>query len=729
MGPVMNLARDPTAGRSYEAFSEDPTLSGILCSEYCAGVQETRIGICPKHMVCNDKEDYRMTLNVRVSERALREIYLKPFMLVSKNCDPAMFMTSYSRLNGQFCSENTHLLQEILRDEWNFKGAFVSDWYGCMSTVDSVKNGLSLEMPGPAVWRGQLIELALFHNQLKLSDVDSRVKEVLTAVKYAIHSGIPERAPEGMKDDDETTAAIRQSAREAMVLLKNKNHILPLSKDKKVLLIGQACAIPTYSSGGCTSAVPYRAISPFQGFSDLFSNGVEYVLGAPNRRTLPSLATFSVDPSPKPIKYAVYNEPRDVKDRQPISIDFVDDIDAHFEDYVNPKLLDKERIFASFSLDIEVPETGVYEFRLKVSGKARLFVDGECIAINDEPHPNSSAFALDAPDSYFEHALSAHQMYKLEVDFASSPETTSFICKIGYLQCGMDKKADISTGIKEAAAKASQFEQVVLVTGYNKDFECEGMDMKNMDLPPYQAELVDAILDANPNTVVVIESGTAVNLPFLDKCNCLLHSSFMGNETGNALADVISGEYCPDGKLSFTWPKQYEDHSSFTFNSLDPDYNLDYGDGILVGYRWYDKRKIEPLFPFGYGLSYSKFELSNLSVSVRNDIVKITVDIKNVGSCSGKEVVQCYVSSESSAVEKAVKELQGFSKVYVQPGETKVATITFHAKYACSFYDESTSSWLKEKGTYKVLVGTSSRDNKSLIGSFEVDESSNWKGL
>lgn len=730
MGPNINFFRSPVNGRSFETFGEDPMLSGILASQYCNGVQSEHVGICPKHLVCNEKERFRMTANNIVSERALREIYLLPFMLVQKYSNPAMYMTSYSKLNGTFCSENSHLLKDIMRKEWKFDGAFVSDWFGTMSNSDSMNAGLTLEMPGPTVWRGKLTQYSIFHNTTNEYVLDDLVRHNLKLVHVAERSGIPEHPVEGMKDDQETTNVLLQSAREAIVLLKNNHGFLPLSKKKKVLVIGQAAKVPTYASGGCTYVIPYRSVSLYEGLvSRLGNDNVHYELGAPNRTKLGSYALLAASGKPNPILYRVFDDPRSSKDREPISEEWAGSIEAILSDFDSSKLRNPRQLYAQFQVDVKVPETAKYTVHLQVSGLARIFLDDKLVAVNDKIHKTSAAFGLDAPEVYCEVELTANEVHRFEVEFESTLGRSSFINGYGYLLSGISKAIDVEQTIKEAATKAAEYEQVVVVTGLNKDFEVEGLDRKDMSMTPYQNELVEAVLHANSNAVVVIESGTPLELPWIDKCSTLVRSSYLGNELGNALSDVLIGDYNPSGKLTFTWPKRYQDHPTYLFNDVGANYELRYAEDIYAGYRYFDSKDIEPLFPFGYGLSYTKFEFSDLSVKKARDKLTVSVSVQNIGSVEGSEVVQVYVGFQSELVPRATKQLKGFDKVSLRPNETKSVSIDLDVKYSCSFYNEMVNKWMVEKGVYKVLVGNSSRSTEFLEANFEVESTLLWSGL
>lgn len=725
MGPNINLARSPIGGRSFETLGEDPFLAGWLAVAYCEGVHSQKIVSCPKHIVCNDKDDFRMTMNVDISERALREVYLMPFMLVQKYTKPTLYMTAYNKVNGITCSENPHILQDIVTDEWKFDGCFVSDWFGTVSCAESINAGMHLEMPGPPIWRGKLLEMSVFHNTVKMEALDKAVLGVLRLVSKAQESGIPENAPEVSKDDAATTAVVRQAAREAIVLLKNEDNLLPIKKSK-VLLVGEAAKFANFSSGGSTALTPNRSVSLLDALSEeLGAENVDWVLGSPNRAQFPSFSLYAKGPNS--VRYCVYDDPRSVAKRVPLEEEYVDSIDAFIGDFDPARLRNPDKLYASFQVDIKVPESGYYKVNLKVSGWAELYINGESKILNDLVHPASGAFGLDAPeiekDIYFE----AGKPYNVEVEFESTLES-SFITGYGCVSCGILKPFDIPAAISEAAEKAKNAEQVIVVTGFNKDFECEGIDRKTMDLPPHQDDLIEAVLEANPNAVVVLETGTPTNMRWNERAKAIVHGGYLGEELGHGLADVLLGKFNPCGKLPFTWPKQYEDVACSTSFQLDNDYSLAYSEDVFVGYRHFDARKIEPLYPFGFGLSYSDFKITKLDVTKKNDEIKISVSVANNGDYNGSEVVQVYVSNSSAPVPVPVKELKGFTKVEVNKRSSKNATITLPLKITTSFYNTKLKTWTMNAGKYIILVGTSSRDihlQKELI----IDETVNWIDL
>lgn len=722
LGPTVNMARSPLGGRSFESFGEDPVLTGLLASALSQGVKDRKVMICPKHLACNDKEDNRMNMNVELSERALREIYMLPFMIVQKYNDPESYMTAYNKIRGKHGAENEYLMREIVEKEWGFKGCFMSDWFGTVSTADSINAGLHLEMPGPPIWRGHLVENCVSHRTITEESLNEAVRGVLTLVNGAAKSGIPENAHEGQLHNKEIIALNRQAAKEALVLLKNEG-ILPLQK-KKDLVIGESAKKANYCAGGACTVNAYQTVSLYDSLvENLGESNVDWVIGAPNRKVFPSLAIYATEKSKKPITYRTYDEPRSVKDRKALSELKVPEVNVMMFEYDPASIRPGHHLHATFLVTINVPESAKYKFNLKVGGTARVLIDGEVAATHINDYESSSDMGNNAPEIYEEVYLETGKDYLFEVDFESTSGKGGMLA--GSLRCGLEKAVAPEEYIKEATELAKKYEQVVVVTGLNKDFETEGIDRSTMDMPPFQDQLVDSVLESNPNAVVIIESGTAVTLPWANKAKALLHSGYLGEELGNAMFDVIFGDYNPSGKLTFTWPKRYEDNSAATSFELDKSFSLTYLDDIYMGYRHHDISKIEPLFAFGHGLSYTTFEFDNLKVDVGDDTIELAVDVKNTGKIDGSAVVQAYVLPKSSSVPNAVKSLKGFTKVFCKAGSSTTAKVSLDKKLACSFYNTNINQWTLEAGDYDVAIGSSS-DKLEVTKTFKIEKSANW---
>lgn len=725
LGPTINMARSPLGGRSFESFGEDPVLTGLLASALSLGIKDRKMMICPKHLACNDKEDDRTAMNVELSERALREIYMLPFMIVQKKNDPESYMTAYNKIRGKHGSENEYLMREIVEKEWGFKGCFMSDWFGTVSTADSINAGLHLEMPGPPIWRGKLVENCVQHRTVTEESLNEAVRGVLTLVNGAAKSGIPEDAYEGQLHNKEVIALNRQAAREALVLLRNEN-ILPLQK-KKVLVIGESAKKANYCAGGACTVNAYHPVSMYDALvENLGESNVDWVIGAPNRKILPSLGLYAKEQSKKPIKYCTYDEPRSVKDRKVISELTIPEVSVMMFEYDPATIRPGHHLHATFLVTINVPESAKYRFNLKVGGSAWVLIDGKVKATHINNYKSGSDMGMNAPVIFSEVYLEAGKDYLFEVDFESTSGKGGMLA--GCLYCGLEKAVAPEEYIKEAVELAKKYEQVIVITGLNKDFETEGIDRSTMGMPPYQDLLVESVLDSNPNSVIIVESGTAVTLPWEKKAKALLHSGYLGEELGNAIYDVVFGDYNPSGKLTYTWPKRYEDNSSATSFELDKSYSLTYLDDIYMGYRHNDISKIEPLFAFGHGLSYTSFAFDNLKVDVGEESIQLSVDVKNTGAIDGSAVVQAYVLPKNSSVPVAVKSLKGFTKVFCKAGTSITANISLDKKLACSFYNTNIKQWTLEAGDYEVAVGSSS-DKLEATKTFKIEKSTNWTML
>jgi beta-glucosidase len=391
--------------------------------------------------------------------------------------------------------------------------------------------------------------------------------------------------------------------------------------------------------------------------------------------------------------------------------------------------------------DIEgfyVPEAdGKFKFGICVYGTAKLFVDGNLVVDNATVQRQGSAFyGSGTIEEVGTVIMKAGQKYHVKIEFASAPTNklaTGGVVRFGGggVRIGGAMEIDTEEEIKRAVALAISADQVIICAGLNGDWESEGSDRQNMDLPGHHDALITAVAKANPNTVVVMQSGSPVSMPWLSQVPALIQAWYGGNETGNAIADVIFGDVNPSGKLPLTFPLCVEDNPAFLNYRSERGRTL-YGEDVYIGYRYYEASKKKVLFPFGHGLSYTTFQFSDAKVTVDKEIsrLKVSVSIQNTGSVAGAEVAQVYISQRNPSIGRPVKELKGFTKVFLEVGEKQEVHIVVETKYAASFWDEGCGMWVMEKDMYDVLVGSSSalfRD--AVIGSFEVENSTWWKGL
>ncbi|KAL3426771.1 beta-glucosidase [Phlyctema vagabunda] len=733
LGPTINIQRAPLGGRGFESYSEDPFLAGVLAGHYCRGIKERDIVATLKHFVCNDQEHERMAVNSILTERALREIYLLPFMLAIKLSQPGAIMTAYNQVNGTHAAENTHILKEILREEWGWDGLVMSDWFGTYSTTGAIKAGLDLEMPGPTRWRGSALTHAVVSNKVKMSHLDDRVRAVLKLINLTSKSRIPENAPEHRLDREEDRQLLRKVAADSIVLLKNEGSILPFRKDKKIAVIGPNSKITTYCGGGSASLNPYYTITPFDGVASQAEADVEFAQGAYSHQSLPLLGKLlkTVD-GQAGFMLKVYNESPEIQVRKPIEERRLTDSMIFFIDYSHSDLApvwyaDAEGIFTP-------EESGIYDFGLCLQGTGRLYIDDELIVSNvDNQRSGPSFLGSGTLEEVGMKQLEAGKPYKVVVKWGCAK--TSKLKAPGVVDFGHGgfrfsgcKRLSPKDAMAEAAELAKSVNQVVLFVGLSGEWETEGQDRESMDLPENSDELIEKILEANPNTVVVVQSGTPVTMPWADKAKAILHAWYGGNETGNGIADILYGKVNPSGRLPLTIPKRLQDNPAY-LNYRSEGGRVLYGEDVYVGYRYFEKVGIEPLFPFGHGLSYTSFKHSELVVKrVSAQKVAVRTTVTNTGSSEGAEVLQVYIAYTAPRIKRPTKELKGFEKVYLLPGASATVEIVLDLPGTTSFWDEYHEKWCSQEGAYRVMVGGSST-GEFLEGEFEVEKTSYWLGL
>ncbi|KAL4881051.1 putative beta-glucosidase I [Aspergillus karnatakaensis] len=734
LGPTTNMQRSPLGGRGFESFSEDPVLAGEMSAATIRGIQSTGVAATLKHFVCNDQEHERQSVNAIVSEQALREIYLLPFQIAQRDSKPLAYMTAYNKVNGTHASEHTGLIDGVLRKEWGFDGLVMSDWFGLYSTTEAIQAGLDLEMPGPTYIRGGLVKQALSSGRLLTFELDQRVREVLKLVKRLFPLGIPEDAEELTIDTPETSSVLRSVASSGLVLLKNTNSVLPFKKEKTTAVIGPNADFAAYCGGGSASLKPYYAITPLEGVKKQVPD-VKYKLGAAGWKKLPLLSRLTKAKNGLAgFDMKLYLEPPSVQNREAVDSLYIDTSDIFLDDYKNAKI--KSNLFyLELCGTFTAPETAEYEFSLSVSGTGKLFVDEQCVVDNETTQTHGdSFFGSGTVEEIGSIKLSKDRAYRIHITFGTLPTRTfevsgSNSLSAGGLRAGGTPKIHLKTELNSAVALAKSVDQVILCAGLNGDWESEGYDRSSMDLPPGTNELIQAVVEANPNTAVVIQSGTPVAMPWVDDVPALIQAWYGGNETGNAIADIVFGSTNPSGKLPLSFPCSNEDNPAF-LNYLSEHGRTIYGEGVYIGYRFYEKCKREVTFPFGHGLSYTTFHLDSLTLQDddNNDTISHTLTIRNTGPMDGAEVIQVYIAQHKPSINRPVKELKAFKKVFVQAEQTERVTIKVSKKYATSFWDEQRHAWVQERGKFTALVGNSSA-NTPLKAEFEVEHTRWWNGL
>lgn len=646
--------------------------------------------------------------NSVVDERTLREIYLPQFEAVVKEAQPWTVMCAYNRINGDYASQQNHLQNEILKGEWGFDGAIVSDWGANHTIVESVAGGLDIEMPGPAKYYDRLLVEAVHNWQIEEAVITEAARRVLRLLARVGKLDSPE-TPAGALNTPEHQALAREVAEEAITLLKNERAALPLdpTKVKSIAVIGPNAAEAVVSGGGSSQVEPPYRVSPLEGLKARLAGKValRYEKGCDNVRDLPLLKPGSVVPAQGDGGglWAEYFANPTFAGSPAIAR-----VDRRFR-FWRLGFTPLDTTPAEFSVRwtgrIAAPASGTYSFGMSNSGTCRIYLDGKLLVENANPQ---TALPWPITEASAAVALEAGRAYDLKVEFVRPAWLDMPHLQMRF---GPTPTAAESAALMARAVDAAQAADVALIfAGYPDAYEAEGGDRPDMDLTGPQDALIRAVAAVNPNTVVVLNAGAPVAMPWADEVAAIVHAYYPGMENGNAVSRVLLGEVNPSGKLPVTFPVRLEDTPAFV--NYPGGKEVRYGEGIFVGYRHYDAKDVAPLFPFGHGLSYTEFAYSDLQVSERvkpGEPVAVSITVKNTGDRVGKEVVQLYVRDLASSLPRPPKELKRFAKISLAPGESQAVRFELDER-ALAFYDPDRKAWIAESGAFEVLIGSSSRD-------------------
>ena len=703
LAPTVNIHRSVTNGRNFECYSEDPILSAELAVGYISGLQEQGIGATIKHFVGNESEIERTTISSEVDERALREIYLIPFEWAVKKAGTWGVMSSYNRLNGTFTSEHNWLLSTVLRDEWGYDGIVMSDWFGSHSTAETVNAGLDLEMPGPTRDRGQKLIDAVKSGAVSAETLDQRVLSMLRLMERV--GSLDDHRPHNEQaiDRPEHRALIRRAGAEASVLLKNEG-ILPLTGAGKIAVIGPNAKTAQIMGGGSAQLNAHYRISPWQGLvAALGEERLDYAKGCTNDRFEPLLL------GELKVEYFA----NQTLSGEPVHVGSQDDAQAFWIGHVAEGKVDPLHFSARLRATFTPEQSGKHRVGIYSAGFTKVYVEGKLIADAWTNWTKGRTFFEEGCDEVVgEVELEAGHSYAVTIEFSTKDFATlglaAFACGIG-LPLGDD-------AIAEAVEAARTAEVALVFIGRNGEWDTEGSDLPGILLPGRQSELIEAVAAVNPNTVVVLQSGGPVEMPWADKVAAIVSAWYPGQEAGNAIADVLTGAAEPGGRLSQTFPVRWADNPAHSqdrevYPGLEG--KVRYEEGIFVGYRHYDKIGMTPLYPFGFGLGYTGFALSDLSIDTSrfeaDGSASASVTLANTGSREGSTVIQLYVSDEDASVPRPEKELKAFAKVQLKPGESRTVQLSLDAR-AFAFFAESSKDWLVEPGSFTLRIGQSSDD-------------------
>ncbi len=711
LAPTVNIHRSPLSGRNFECYSEDPYLTTEIAVAYIQGVQSQGVGATIKHFVCNDSEFQRNSISSEVGVRALREIYLPPFKAAVHEADVWAVMTAYNRVNGTYVSEHDALVNGILKGEWGFDGLVMSDWNGTYSSLPAVLYGVDLEMPGPTRWRGEKTLTAVQSGDVDIAVIDDHVRRLLRTIIRVDAENRSATAPEQSIDDPAHRALARRAAAEAIVLLKNDPAVLPLNAQelKSVAIIGPNARVAQIMGGGSSQVPAHYRVTPFDGVMSKLNAGthVAFELGCLNDRMLPVLdethLTLPHAENGASGLYAEYFDNLELEGEPAQTLLASSTQQIWFDE--NPLLIQtfSSRFTGIFTATVD----GTHGFSLTSNGPTRVYLDGDVIFDHWAHTPvDRGLYAPGANEVMVEIDMAAGQTYTFTIEHSQGKNPSFYGFRLG---CQLP---DVTPSIARAAEIAARADVALVFAGLNSDWESEGGDRQHMDLVGEQDALIAAVAAANPNTVVVLNTGSPVTMPWLDDVAAVVQAWFGGQEMGNAIADVLFGDSNPSGKLPQTFPVRLADNPAF-INYPGENGKVHYGEGIFVGYRYYEKKQIAPLFPFGFGLSYTTFAYDNLRVSADaitpEQTLRVEIDVTNTGDRAGQEVVQFYVRDVVSNLVRPPKELKGFVKVELAPGEAKTVSITLD-RASLAYYDDHFQQWIAEAGEFEVLVGSSSQD-------------------
>lgn len=733
LAPTVCMHRHPLGGRNFESFSEDPLLTGKLAAQYIKGLQDRGVAATIKHFVGNEQETNRLTIDSLITERPLRELYLRPFEIAIREANPWAVMSSYNLINGVHADLNKHTLKDILRGEWGYDGTVVSDWGGINSSVESVQAGCDIEFPYSAKWRLDKLITAANEGLISMEDIDQAAENMLTLVERLKGSDMSPEEPEREDDRKETRELIRAAGHEGLTLLKNDDGILPLCpKSTKVAVIGPNANRAIAGGGGSASLNPYYNTIPLDSIRKVSQKKVTFAQGCYIHKWLPVASDYCTDKSGKPGVNIDWFA-GDKFEGSPVVIQRRTNTDLFLWDSAPLQQVGPE--WSAIATTYLTPKTtGKHTISFMSVGPGKLYVNGQLVLDLWEWTEEGEAMFDGSVDYLVEVDMEADKAVELRVEMTnelrpiSKQKQFGITHKYGGCRIGF-KEQDRVDYIQEAVETARAADVAVVIVGVDAEWESEGYDRQTMDLPVdgSQDRLIEAVVKANPRTIVVNQSGSPVHMPWADNVPVIIQGWYQGQEAGNALADVLFGIENPSGKLPATFPKRIE-HTPAWHTWPGENHKVLYGEGLYIGYRHYDHAKITPLFPFGHGLSYTTFEYGRPEISTRtltpDGVINITLAISNIGSRAGAETVQLYVHDEKSRLPRPDKELVAFEKVFLEADETRHITISLD-KYAVGYYDETVPGWIAEEGAFKVLIGASSADIRQSTR-FSVKESFTW---
>ena len=730
LSPGVNLYRTPYNGRSAEyASGEDPFIGAVLAPAVVNGIQAQGIQASGKHYLANEQEANRQAVNVVVDERTLRELYLPGFESMVKNANVASIMCGFNKINGDYACENHHLITDVLKGEWGYQGTVISDFNAIHDAFKGAWAGTDIDMPSglqfteanlmPYVWSGQLSQ----------NVIDDKVKRNLRAiVSYDFQENL--NTAKTLDHPEYGQRASLNTARESIVLLRNENTaagkpLLPLARDAKIAVIGDWAYQAPASPFGTANSPPNSYVTELSGLQQLASSStnVTYLSELslnPKASAWFQPAVGSNNVNNAGVKAEYFSNTS--FSGSPVVTRVEPGVNLNWTTGTNETNAGTTAVSgfsptpgafsARYTATIKPTVSGAQVFKVRADGPYKLWVNDELVLQSDGA-PYSADVVNALTTSGKTAALVAGKSYSVKLEYQRIQG--NFIPALGGVT-----GVQMSWAALRPPKDLSKYDAVVIATGSNYEHEGEGSD-HGFELPDQQAELISFVTKANPNTIVVMHGGGSMDMqPWANKVGASLQAWFPGQQGGQALAEILFGKVNPSGKLPITIDKKIEDNPSYASYPDPAAYRGDnaltemtYSEGLYMGYRGYDKKHAKPLYPFGYGLSYTTFGYSDLKLSTNvmapGSTVDVTFKVTNTGDKAGFEVAQLYVHPNNPAVDRPEKELKGFTKVYLQPGESKTVSIPIDSR-SLAYYVEKTDSWDVDAGKFKILVGPDSED-------------------
>jgi beta-glucosidase len=691
LAPTVNLHRSPLGGRHFECYSEDPYLTGEIASGYVGGVQGGGVGTTVKHFVANDAETDRFTVDNVVAPRPLRELYLAPFEAIVENAHPWGIMAAYNQVNGTTMTEHRYLQNEVLRGEWGFDGFIVSDWMAARSTAGAVLGGLDVAMPGPKTVYGEALAAAVRKGDVDEAVVDDAVRNVLRlAARVGILDGVDGAVTE-LPAAVDGQALAREVARRAFVLVRNERDALPIdpARVRKVALIGAAARDARVLGGGSATVFPERVVSPLIGLTAALPEGaLTYTVGAdPSDELAPADQGFE-------LRAVCRDADGNVLGTGSLPNGQVQWIGDDLPAGVTHDALHSVEVTGTFT----PRESGEHTFGTRGIGGYTLTVDGRLLwdgtqSMRDGADPFEAFFG--APAERGRAHLAEGVPVEVSLRHTVHRNTDAPLTAVMFSLTHLGPQRDADELIAEAVEAARAAELAVVVVATTDRVESEGFDRRDLRLPGRQDDLVRAVAAANPRTVVVVNSGSPVELPWREDVAAVLLSWFPGQEGGAALAEVLLGHEEPGGRLPTTWPGRLTDAPVTKVRPSDG--QLPYEEGLFIGYRAYDRVGVAPAYPFGHGLGYTSWEYESLEVTPAHAKVRV----RNTGARAGRETIQVYLAPVADAVSRPRRWLAGFASVSAAPGDSAEVEIPLRRR-AFEIWDESAGGWSFVPGQYEV---------------------------